>query len=542
MNMQMEGGLFNHAYGIMKPIQRQVFDECWEKEKCAITLGLGQGKTLISLAILVRAYELSGIPSIFICSKTLMANIINQIHKFFDRSLKYEVVQSDFVNLKTWNMNPETMLIITTPEVCMKSFKDMNIESSSIMVVREGNGYGGLSSAKNIYVLPTEPFGMIPWGYTMLHSIQWSAMIVDEAHDYSNITSKKCRSIISICSPRRILVSGTLMNEPKLDKQFGVYMMLNIGTVPNDRSAFSEFISSDSYEGMGNLCVAGDEELMTKFDVKVNIKVIEHSLTEDEARLYEVFRNIVKRITDVIDRTEDKEESKSMNSGMLSMISYIREMVICPILPFTSVFISCIEGSNVKEVAHECLKSIDDENITSYLDNEDSIISSRMRSMLSVIDQHQNEKIVIFSTFARFLSMFGHFINRQSWNISSEDSYHVRNRKINDWSNSENGIILLTYKIGGAGLNLQAGSVVILADLWWNDATTQQAIGRVVRTGQTASECNIYYFDSNTSIEKSITRKHKQKDSIISEMLHGKVTTEIETINLREIADFIIRN
>jgi SNF2 family DNA or RNA helicase len=41
------------------------------------------------------------------------------------------------------------------------------------------------------------------------------------------------------------------------------------------------------------------------------------------------------------------------------------------------------------------------------------------------------------------------------------------------------------YQTAGLGLNLQAGTVVVLYDLWWNPAVVEQAIDRCHRSGQT---------------------------------------------------------
>jgi SNF2 family DNA or RNA helicase len=74
-----------------------------------------------------------------------------------------------------------------------------------------------------------------------------------------------------------------------------------------------------------------------------------------------------------------------------------------------------------------------------------------------------------------------------------------------------NGILLLTYQVGANGLNLQCSNTVLLLDFWWNTGKINQAIARVLRYGQEAKKINIYYFTSNTGIEKILFDKQQAK-------------------------------
>ena len=105
--------------------------------------------------------------------------------------------------------------------------------------------------------------------------------------------------------------------------------------------------------------------------------------------------------------------------------------------------------------------------------------------------------------------------------------------------NETGNILLLTYDIGATGLNLQISNVVILLDFFYNEATSAQAVARVLRYGQLAKEVFIYYMTSNTAIEKALFEKQDLKLQIINELENGNQKTKIKRMNVNEIVNII---
>ena len=121
----------------------------------------------------------------------------------------------------------------------------------------------------------------------------------------------------------------------------------------------------------------------------------------------------------------------------------------------------------------------------------------------------------------------------------SNQSAKKRGDIVKEFQDSENGILLLSYKLGSEGLNLQSTSTVLLTDFWWNSATSEQAIGRTLRYGQKSSIVNVYYFVSNTGIEKAIFQKQNDKKQVINELMDGPKKTNIQKISTKEIIRII---
>jgi SNF2 family DNA or RNA helicase len=70
--------------------------------------------------------------------------------------------------------------------------------------------------------------------------------------------------------------------------------------------------------------------------------------------------------------------------------------------------------------------------------------------------------------------------------------------------------LLLNYRVGGVGLNLQVANYVFLFDRWWNPAVEDQAVKRVHRFGQTRGVFVRRFYCKDT-IEERILRKLAEK-------------------------------
>jgi SNF2 family DNA or RNA helicase len=79
-------------------------------------------------------------------------------------------------------------------------------------------------------------------------------------------------------------------------------------------------------------------------------------------------------------------------------------------------------------------------------------------------------------------------------------------------------LLLLTYKVGGEGLNLTEATHCICGEPWWTNAVHSQAESRIHRSGQ-KKECHIYYVVSTNTIEKKVLDICAQKEKMASSYL-----------------------
>lgn len=102
--------------------------------------------------------------------------------------------------------------------------------------------------------------------------------------------------------------------------------------------------------------------------------------------------------------------------------------------------------------------------------------SSRVRALVKlrrhVKRKYPHEKVNIFSTFLKFLDIISRVIKlslgqecmHYNGTMDSMTKTHVQN----EFARGSSSYLLITSGSGGVGLNLQAASIVVQAEPWWN--------------------------------------------------------------------------
>jgi len=101
-------------------------------------------------------------------------------------------------------------------------------------------------------------------------------------------------------------------------------------------------------------------------------------------------------------------------------------------------------------------------------------------------------------------------------------------------------LLLLNYKVGGLGLNLQAANYVFLFDRWWNPAVEDQAVKRAHRIGQT-QKVFIRRFYCKDTIEERILRKLAEKRRLFRNIIDA-ARPEPDSLGLTEEEIFSLFN
>lgn len=513
---------------VLNDFQRGIFEECLSHRHIGLSVPMGGGKTRISLAFALTVCSLE--PILVVCKKTLIGNWIDEINKAFGGAVSYYVFHKEYDKNFKNVVVPPAMVVITTPEVLRTYYESARIDQRLRReeIVNEGE-YGQhtiIHYERNLE--PQEDFGFI-------YGRRWGVIIVDEFDSFASIESKQGRCILALSGSRKMALSGTFFSETKTDRVMPFVTFAELDGFPNTIPELSEHIRDPDFVGIEYLLVSRKE---LPFKIETKEHRINVNFTADERKIYESLRTftieIRNHVRTLIGNRDANDERRRFSGALLAMLVILRQAIVCPLIPITSMMLEIIDRSTENGIIAERFRSeLEVLDIDDYLNNEQSIISSRIEAALHAADRH--DRVVMFTCHRTVVDIMMIVVkHRPIFTLEGNMPSKKREEIIDQCRNSDNFILVLTYSIGSCGLNLQVANTVVFVDFEWNQAVTKQAEARVKRFGQN-EVVNVYYIVSNTGVENAILTKQIQKADASRELMTGPITTKIEKIKTDEI-------
>lgn len=519
---------------MLHQFQQEILDIALQKKTGALSIPMGSGKTLISLKL---AFELTNnivnSKILIVAAKSLIGSWEIELKKWFP-NIKYYVLSLIEPSHNDLQIN---QIFITTPSTLVKYYKYYKIEDLFVVKFRESD----FCPEINHYHHLTEPL-LKNKNLFSFYSINFDVLIVDEAHNYFNIETLTCRALCSIYSKYRWLLSGTILSEPKITNILGFHKILNDPLFPNNLPETKIFVESDNFKGIKSKIIHRKNNDMFTNKPNINKKILDYQLSSFENKIFILLKNIIKETYDIlVNNLDNPDIQKIYNARLLTLILMVRLSLINPILCLSKVFLSFIDSSNFNSLNSLIISKINELNINQELEQKKNLYSFRITETINIINNHPNERIIIYSNFRIVLDFLQPLLpnNRKYYTINPNYSHKKRTNMLEKFENeSDNGVLLITYSIGAEGLNLQFATCMIFIDVWWNESKTKQAIARIYRFGQ-KNDVSVYMFFSNTYIEKNIFDKHRDKASMIESLFNGKTNGSITKINRNQIVNMI---
>ena len=536
---------------MLKPFQIDVYSRCVERiednkrepdkypKGGGISVPMGGGKTIISLVLAVETYPYK--PILIVCSKSLIGSWISEIEKFFGDTYQVCIYHDDYVKkVDTYIPRANIKIVITTPEVTRKFYKKDEIEKELITkrIVNEGK-FGQHEVVDYNFINDTKQVNDI------IYNVNWGTIIVDEFHRYNNVNTDGCRSLLSIVADSYWALSGTLFAEPTPEKILSYYRFIRDPSFPNNIPDARLKLKSADFRGTNESLIAITS---LPFDIVTHINHEKVSFTKEEEKLYLIIRDVIIEVQDNILFLRgfggNTAQIKMLNGSLLAMLTYLRQMLVCPLVPIASLSATVFElkaNNEVNPVAVKFKNKIDESGLTDYLNNLDSAMSSRFKKVLEITQKHN--KIIIFTEYRLIIDAFMEIAKqrtgRKILTYESNMSIIQREKVLNECRNSDDFILILTYQIGACGLNLQFADTVILMDYSWNSSNSKQAVARCARQGQ-ANAVNVYFLSSNTGIENAVLGKHLDKLKMCEELEIGCIVdSKIDTIHMEDLVKIL---
>ncbi|EPX71167.1 ATP-dependent DNA helicase [Schizosaccharomyces octosporus yFS286] len=166
-------------------------------------------------------------------------------------------------------------------------------------------------------------------------------------------------------------------------------------------------------------------------------------------------------------------------------------------------------------------------------------IDKAVGEITSILKEHPQDKILVFSQFVSFLELFTVPLkqnNVQFIHYHGGLSPTARNEAILQFeTNPNSNVLLISLKAGNVGLNLTCANHVLVLDPFWNPYIEEQAIDRAHRIGQ-SKPVNVLKITVNNTVEERVIALQEKKRELIDSALGEKGLREISRLNTKELA------
>jgi SNF2 family DNA or RNA helicase len=289
---------------------------------------------------------------------------------------------------------------------------------------------------------------------------------------------------------------------------------------------------------------------MEKPVYKINHKLVQKALYEEEIIIYEMIKKVLKQISIYMRNAQNFEGRRQYASYLLAMMTYLRQILIAPIIVLASVAVDVCKIQNPSELSTIIMTELNTAGLQDWMNSPRALCSSRLQSILDKIQEYETRepRIIIFSAFRTSLKLLNTLVEEsfpnvwKSFTLESSHTIPKKSKILQEFGKCEKGILYLTYKTGSEGLNLQHTNTVFLMDALWNASSGEQAIARVARRGQLSQTVNIVTFISNTGIEKAMLEKHINKIEIAEELMNGPIKKQYHTMKVNDIIKMVLKD
>lgn len=343
-------------------------------------------------------------------------------------------------------------------------------------------------------------YGTIRRDLTLLSTIQFHYIVLDESHAIKNREAKTTQAMFKLNSKHRLSLTGTPIENTTLDL-WTQMNFLNPGFLGS--AGFFERQYAIPIEKEQNDARAARLRNLTKpFLLRRTKNMVAKDLPEriehvhycemepEQAQLYKDTAKVYR--TTFFQNSPHENPLVAKRMQVLSSIQRLRQIAIHPQMVEPDV----LESGKLDQMRH--------------------LLSDALGN---------GGKVLIFSSFVKLLKILKTEMQQLGVRyayldgaMSSED----RAKQVDLFqTNPDIQVFLISLRAGGVGLNLTAAEYVFILDPWWNPAIEQQAINRAHRIGQEKTVF-VYKFITRNSIEEKILRLQQHKARIAEEVIQSE--------------------
>ncbi|WP_420233988.1 SNF2-related protein [Pseudomonas sp. ABY48] len=351
------------------------------------------------------------------------------------------------------------------------------------------------------YDLVLTTYALLPRDLEVLKPQAWSVLILDEAQNIKNPTSKAAQAARELNAQQRLCLSGTPL-ENHLGELWSLFHFLLPGWLGDGKSFNRDYRTPIEKHGNSErmrhltarikpfLLRRKKEQVATELPPKTEI-VHWVDLSDGQRDVYETVRVAMdKKVRDEIARSGVARSQIIILDALLKL-----RQVCCDLRLLNTVQTAKTLRSG----------------------------SGKLASLMEMLEELLSEgrKILLFSQFTSMLALIEEELQKRSLTYSLlTGSTTDRRTPVRDFQSGKVSLFLISLKAGGTGLNLTAADTVIHFDPWWNPAVENQATDRAYRIGQN-KPVFVYKLIARGTVEEKIQALQQDKAALAGSVLDG---------------------
>ncbi len=348
----------------------------------------------------------------------------------------------------------------------------------------------------------------------ILKSFFYEYIILDESQNIKNPASKSFKSVKTLKSKHKLILSGTPV-ENSVNDLWTQMSFINPGLLGSQSLFYTEFVIPIEKKK--------DEEKASKLQALIKPFVLRRTKTQVATELPPKTENLF--------YCQMSEEQKEYYEEIKS--EYRNELLLnLESGGFKKSQVQILQGlTKLRQIANH--PRMIDEDYTGDSGKFENVIHT-LENVLS-----RGHKVLVFSQFVRHLDIYRKYFDAEKTPyVYLDGATAKRGEVVKEFqSNKDIKLFLISIKAGGVGLNLTEADYVFILDPWWNPAVEQQAIDRTHRIGQNKNVF-IYKFITKDTVEEKILALQNRKRKVAESL----ITTEesfVKSLTVKDIEDIL---
>ncbi|RKS18002.1 helicase-like protein [Arthrobacter sp. AG1021] len=320
----------------------------------------------------------------------------------------------------------------------------------------------------------------------------FSVLILDEAQQLKNHTSKGYKQARQLSVPCKLVVTGTPM-ENNLMELWALVSLAAPGLLGGQKAFkdnYQKQISDGDSERLERLkkrlrpfvLRRTKEQVVPELPAKTE-QVLEVELEPAHRKAYDRrFQRVRQEVLGLVDDVD------SNRFKILQSLTLLRQLALDP---------SLVDEGNAPSAKLEMLRELMADAVA------------------------EGHKILVFSQFTSFLGKAKDIaveLGIDHGYLDGATSGPKRKDMIDGFTDGQFPVFFISLKSGGFGINLTTADYCILLDPWWNPAAEAQAIDRAHRIGQT-KPVYVYRLVAKDTIESKVLALQAKKTALFNDVL-----------------------